>query len=78
MSNDAYDIKICHQLIWLNLVPRKASGPQHLHPLIQFLLKNHFNVIIEKPVKNFFPFMNFENPLYFWLKSINFEEGEWE
>ena len=42
MSNDAYDIKICHKSIWPILVSKEASGPQGSHLLIHFWLKNCF------------------------------------
>ena len=48
------------------------SGPQQSHPFIQFWIKNVKKFKNWKTRRNFFPFINFDNHLYFWpnLKSI--------
>ena len=66
MSYDAYDIKIWHQSIWSILVSKRPSGPQQSHPLIRFWLTNCLKIKkLKKYVSEIFPFINFENPLYF-------------
>ena len=61
-SNYAYNIQIWYKSIWLILVSKESSGPQHLLPMIGFRLNFLFvkGVKIEKAVRKFVPLWIFQ------------------
>ena len=75
MSYDAYDIEMWHLSIWLILVSKEASEPQHSHPLIRFEQKNCFKMFYLKSGSDFFSFISFENPLNSSLKNTALQEA---
>ena len=65
-SSDEYDINIWHWPICTIFMFKEASGPRQLHLWIRFWLKSSFK--IEKMCLGYSPFINFENPLNFWVR----------
>ena len=78
MTNDAYDIEIWHKSIWSILVSKRLSGPQHLHLLFRFWIKNCLKVKKLKNVSKFFSLYKFwksfvYSDIFWWKRG----QGSW-
>ena len=70
MSYDAYDIQIWRKSIWSILVSKRPSGPQQLHPSIQFWLNNCLKIKIFKNTSKFVSLYKFWKSFVFSAETV--------